>query len=303
MNAGQVTAGPIQQSNASVTSGANPAASEKTKTEDKEPWWATLVGKFAWPIGLIISLILIATNDRLRRLFGSGSKLVRKVSAGGVEMEISSEAVDQVRKELRSSFHQLVADARVEYERMADLQDIDSRLAKVMNDIVATYAKTTDRSSIRGTIHVRDIVFKDFLYQLVEYYPKGGGADRRFSQRYGIIGRSWRSGKSYGTGNAFGNLTSEDALIEQWGMTRGETHGMLKSKPSCLSILLRSGGAESGILYLDSSDKDAFGDDAQGLAETLEKSPQIAELAAAVERALAPLRAAGPNLDLKDPGR
>jgi hypothetical protein len=78
---------------------------------------------------------------------------------------------------------------------------------------------------------------------------------------------------------------------------------MLKSKPSCLSILLRSGGAESGILYLDSSDKDAFGDDAQGLAETLEKSPQIAELAAAVERALAPLRAAGPNLDLKDPGR
>lgn len=188
---------------------------------------------------------------------------------------------------------------------MTDLQDIDRRLAGVIEHEVLTKTQGVKRSDIRATIHVRDIVFKDFLYQLVDYYPKGGGADRRFSQRYGIIGRSWRSGKSHGTGNAFGKLASEESLVEQWGMTRGETHGILKSKPSCLSVLLRSGGTESGILDIDASNENAFGNDnaAQTIAETLEKSAAVTELAAAVERALAPLRDAGPNLDFKDPGR
>jgi hypothetical protein len=53
---------------------------------------------------------------------------------------------------------------------------------------------------LRATIHINDVIFPDYLYQLVDYYPGDGGAHRRFSQRYGIIGRSWRSKTSHGTG-------------------------------------------------------------------------------------------------------
>lgn len=234
----------------------------------------------------------------------AGTTLVRSIRAGGIEMEISSEAVDDVRAQLRGSFRELVGNARDEYERMADLQDIDRRLANVVEQEVTAHFSQPRPADLRATIHVRDIIFRDYLYQLVNYYPKGGGAHRRFSQRYGIIGRSWRSRKSHGTGNAFGNHASEESLVEEWGMTTDEAHGMLNSRPSCLSILLRSGGVEMGILYIDFSTENAFGEDpdAQQFAAELESKPCVSELATAVERALAPLRAAAPNFELKELG-
>ncbi len=266
------------------------------------PWWADLLGRTAWPIALLAALLLVAWDSRLRRIFGAGSRLVRKIKAGGVEMEISAEAADEVRSQLRASFRDLVGSARDEYQRMADLQDVDRRLEAAAREVKVRLGRSP--SGMRATVHVRDIVFRDYLYQLVDYYPDGGGAHRRFSQRYGIIGRSWRSAKSHGTGDAFGGGASEASLVEEWGMTRDETHGVLNSRPACLSVLLSADGVEVGILYVDSKDKDAFGDDrsAQALAEALQRDPKIDALAASVGRALAPLRAAGPNLDIKELG-
>ena len=220
-------------------------------------------------------------------------------------MEINAETVDEVRHQLKSSFNELVADARDEYERMADLQDIDTRLSNVIEqEIRQKIPCGTLPPDFRATVHVRDIIFRDFLYQLVDYLPKGGGSHRRFSQRYGIIGRSWRSGNSHGTGDAFAGASSEGALVEQWGMTKEEAHGMLNSKHSCLSIVLRSNNIPVGLLYLDADDRDVFGNDAaaMSLAADLESQPAVVELAEAVERAMAPLRAAAPNLDLKELG-
>jgi hypothetical protein len=219
-------------------------------------------------------------------------------------MEISADAVDEVRKQLRGSFHELVSDARDEYERMADIQDIDRRLAATIEKVVLRDFNPAP-PALRATIHVRDIVFREYLYQFVEYYPSGGGQHRRFSQRYGIIGRTWRSGRSHGTGNAFGTEASTQSLIEEWGMTREETHGVLNSRPSCLSILLKFEGEDVGILYVDSTERDAFKDtpNAQVYAESLEAEQQVLELAAAVSRAMAPLRVGGPNLDFREAGK
>ncbi|PTS75003.1 hypothetical protein DBR17_16315 [Sphingomonas sp. HMWF008] len=248
---------------------------------------------------------MIGWNTRLRRIFGTGTRLIRKVSAGGVEMEINSEAVDEIRDKLRGSFRELVGSARDEFERMADLQDLDRHLEAVVESALLSMVAGGRPAGIRATIHVRDIVFRDYLYQLVDYYPLGGGAHRRFSQRYGIIGRSWRSGKSHGTGNAFGALASTETLIEEWGMTRDETHGILNTRPSCLSVLLRVDSVPVGLLYVDSTTRDAFGDNqaAQKLAISLETQPLIVKLAGSVERTLTPLRVGGPNLDLKELGR
>lgn len=270
-------------------------------TQRLEPWWAYLAGKLAWPLVILCAMLLIAYNDRLARLFGSGIKIVRKVSAGGVEMEISSDAVDRVKKELQASFQQLIADAKIEYQRMASVQNIDRHLSKIVEEIIYEEFPSLNRTDIRATIHVQDIVFNEFLYQMVNYYPRGGGADRRFSHRYGIIGRSWRSGQSHGTGDAFGGDTSVNTLIEMWGMTTVEASGSALEKHSCLSVILKSGELEWGILYIDSSTKEAFGDNDKALAfaKELEENPKVIKLAEAVERALAPLRAAGPDLDLR----
>lgn len=269
-----------------------------------ELWEVSLAGKIAWPITVLLALTMIAWNSRLRRIFGAGTRLVRKISAGGLEMEISAEAVDEIRDKLRSSFRELVSSARDEFERMSDLQDLDRHLQSVIESALLPAIAGPAPAGLRATIHVRDIVFRDYLYQLVDYYPIGGGAHRRFSQRYGIIGRSWRSGKSHGTGNAFGPGASADTLIEEWGMTRDETHGVLKNRPSCLSVLLRSETIPVGVLYVDSSENDAFGTttEAQKLVEDLEQDALVLRLAQAVERTLTPLRVGGPNLDLKELG-
>jgi hypothetical protein len=284
---------------------APPAEPKGASPGHAEPWWALLAGKIAWPAALLAALAMIGWNSRLRRVFGAGTRLVRKVSAGGVAMEISAEAVDEIRDKLRGSFRELVGSARDEFERMADLQDLDRHLEAVVEGAVLPRIAGGRPTGLRATIHVRDIVFKDYLYQLVDYHPLGGGAHRRFSLRYGIIGRSWRSGKSHGTGNAFGSGASTDTLIEEWGMTRDETHGVLNARPSCLSILLRVGAVPVGILYIDSSDRDAFGDtaSAERLVTALETDTMVVDLAQAVERTLAPLRVGGPNLDLKELGR
>lgn len=281
-----------------VAAGQAPAV---VSSDRDDPLLVALAGK--WPLALLLALVLIAFSSRLRRIFGAGSKLVRKVSAGGVEMEISSEAVDQVRAQLKGSFRELVASARDEYERMSDLQEVDLRLEAV----VEKHIRTTflNAKGMRATVHVPDIIFKDYLYQLLDYYPKGDGAHRRFSQRYGIIGRSWRSQESHGTGAAFASAQgSEKALVKLWGMTRREAHGKLNEKPSCLSVLLRSGQALVGVLYVDSDDRDAFGvtKEAMKLVKALEKEELVLELAAAIERTLAPLRAAAPNLDINKLG-
>ena len=110
------------------------------------------------------------------------------------------------------------------------------------------------------------MIFPDYLYQLVDYYPSGGGAHRRFSQRYGIIGRSWRSKMSHGTGNAFAGAGSVQALVENWGMTEEEAHGQVNDRPSCLSVVVRHQSLPMGILFIDSTQKDAFGNDQVALA-------------------------------------
>lgn len=272
-------------------------------SDGKEPWPVSLAGKLAWPVALLFAVLLVIFSKNLRTGFGAGARLVKTIRAGGIEMELDAQRFEEVRDHLRSSFRELIADARDEYERMADLQDVREKLANVFDGpIKAKFGSATVPSDLRATVHVRDVIIREFLYQLVDYVPKGGGAHRRFSQRYGIIGRTWRSKESHGTGNAFGGLTSEEALVEQWGMTKEEAHGMLQSKHSCLSILLISDGSPTGLLYVDTDVSNAFGsnDDAKAFAKAMESDPKVIDLAAAVERTMTPLRAAAPNLDIRD---
>lgn len=271
-------------------------------TNDAAPWWSQLVDRLAWPFTLLIAMCFVAYNARLRRIFGFGTRLVKKIAAGGVEIEINSETVELVQRQLHGTFEELVEGAADEYDRIAEIQDVPTLLR---NAIVANLPKPIQ--GLRGTIHVNDVIFPDYLYQLVDYYPAGGGAHRRFSQRYGIIGRSWRSKKSHGTGDAFaGAGGSVQALVENWGMTEEEAHhGQINTRPACLSVVVRHQSIPVGILFLDSLQQNAFGNDAAALAlaESIEVSPSVAQLGEALTKTLVPLRTAAPSLRINGPAR
>jgi hypothetical protein len=222
-------------------------------------------------------------------------------------MEISTEAVDGVRKQLQESVHELVDGARDEYDRMASVMNLSSALENVISKALPRIliAKSLGNpAELRGTVHVRDIVFPEYFYQIINYYPKAGGVGRRFSQRYGIIGRSWRLGESIGEGDAFeGSKNEEEVLIKQWGMTREEVHSPSRSRPAYLSVLLKGVDDDTallGVLFFDSTAAKAFGPDdvATGIASELESCAEVVALRKSLERAMAPLRLAAPNIDI-----
>jgi hypothetical protein len=87
-------------------------------------------------------------------------------------------------------------------------------------------------STFRCTIHVSDILFADDLYQLLNHYPRSGGSGvgRRFSVRYGIIGRAWRLNQHQGEGDA--RAESKEDLVRYWGMTQEEAEAISRHRPS-----------------------------------------------------------------------
>jgi hypothetical protein len=245
------------------------------------------------PLTVLLLFTLVAYNARLGRIFGLGTRLVKKISAGGVQIEINSETVQLVQRQLHGTFADLITSSADEYERISDIQEIPTHLK---NAILENDLKSVD--GLRATVHVNDVIFPEYLYQLVNYYPKGGGANRRNSQRYGIIGRSWRSRTSHGTGDAFAGIGSVEALVENWGMTEEEAQGQVSGRPSSLSIIVSHENIPVGILFVDSTKKDAFGDDneATEFANRIAESDSVHRLGKALAMTLAPLRTAAPSL-------
>jgi len=215
-----------------------------------------------------------------------------------------------------------MADVRAVSERLKAA--IETALPNVLNNKQLNW----EPSGVRATSHVDDIVFISFLYQLVDYFPpdRSGSsrAGRRFSQRYGIIGQSWRLNESLGRGAAVSGMadpspTRDDRkraikqLVEKWGMTEEEAGRVSHERPATLSVMLRYDGQRYGVLYIDSTRENAFGADsisedqlpttskradANDVARALEVHAVTVRLARAVGEALEPLRLAAPFLEV-----
>ena len=282
---------------------------EKKEVKDRPSDWVQLVGAIAWPVCLLLIAVMLLFSRTGKRIFGLFPKVIRKISAGGVEMQISADAADEIREYLRDSFDELIARAKDEYQRMASVQQISTHLGKVIDSALPRVLQVNHihalPENIRSTIHVPDIVFSSYLYQLVNYYPTdsrpGGSAHRRFSQRFGIIGRCWRLGELMGRGNAVvAGPNAVRQLIEQWGFMRSEV-SQTRERPADLCVILRNDDhLPVGLLFVDSTTADGFGTDivAVNVANSLENEVEILALSRALDRALAPLRIAAPDLEI-----
>jgi hypothetical protein len=296
---------------------------KETKEVKENPEWfvglanafAALAGAVAWPLALFGALYMLSRNVSLadvKEMFGVVKPLLSKIKVGGVELELNLEALRERGEQTGEAFDDLVLRADKEYQVAASQQELGRHLTTVMRDalpsVLLKNKLNANPPEVRSTIYVPDIVFKDYLYQLTDYFPDrdvGGPAGRRFSQRFGIIGRAWRLGTSMGRGNAVDAIGD---LIERWGMTYEEANkSRSRANPADLCIILRNQdeGIPIGLLFIDSSQKDAFGANvdptptistANTVATDLGKTTEAVALASALARAVVPLRTGAPNL-------
>ena len=301
----------------------------------------------SWPVAAIILMLLILTSEKLMSAVQLMAARISKIKGpAGIEVELTAEVAKEIRSTFGDTLDALMRKADDEYARIVDVAGIWDQLGTIMHatlpvalrnngltgpvDPARPNGPTRDRPKARGTIHVPDIIYKEYLYQLTKYYGATeyanydeGKPGRRFSMRYGIIGRSWRLRESLGTGNAIndtpdvppilaavfaafapqhqpGELFSPETkkLIKYWGMFPDEAKPGAHGKPAYLCIVLRSTMRVEGLLYIESPDVNAFGTDANDQARGVaaELQVQCAALGANLGEQMKKLREAGPFL-------
>lgn len=276
-----------------------------------------LAGNVAWPLVVLFAIVYLG-----RDLISGLASRVRKLKGGPFEAEFSAERAREVAANVHESYKDFLKTAQAEYDRQANARLLQELLLPDAVNAIRRRLKEQRRAEgseplaegYRATVHVPDVVFKDYLYQLLDYYPNGRGRGRRFSVRYGIVGQAWRLKENLGKGNALraadAAVTGEPdrekdvrALISEWGMTRTEAENWERARPSFLCTLLRREGANgepAGILYLDSASKNAFGNDSDAtkLAGELQNDPAVKTLAEAVGKAMEELRKGGAFVEI-----
>jgi hypothetical protein len=281
----------------------------------------TILQGIVWPALVLAIILLIAFNTRFGRLFGLIPKFVNRIKGpSGIEIEINADAAKQVRANFRDSYQEFRSQAKDEYDRMADARSVYQLLRNIITnalpEVMQKEGLQYDPDGVRATVHVEDIVFRGYLYQLINYLPPrrgGGGAGRRFSQRYGIIGQSWRLNESIGRGIAVSGMgpsptrsdieRSTKELISRWGMTDDEAAVASHERPATLSVILRYDGHRNGVLYIDSTHANAFGADDTSNGASVSNPTSANKIARALERHSATVRLARAVSDVLEPLR
>jgi hypothetical protein len=295
---------------------------ETTQVREQPHFLVGLMNAIIWPITVVFLFVALArklTLADVKELLGIAKPILSKIKIGGVELEFNMEALRKRGEQTRESFIDLVARADKEYQIASAQQEVKAQLAVVLREALPQVLAANNLPAdppVRATIHVADIVFDKYLYQLTEYFPdptSGGKVGRRFSLRFGIIGRAWRMNRSMARENAV--TSPENAvqlLIENWGMTYEEaTKSRARQRPADLCVILRSedeGNLAVGLLFIDSPSEGAFGSDLPRAPETsqanvvagqLENTEQVRTLARAVTRTMVPLRTGTPRISIE----
>lgn len=207
---------------------------------------------FSWPVILLAIVLLLTLSrtaaGRLSAIFTPFSS----VKLLGAELVFSKEAKASADEVVENYTKQIKA----EFDRRAQVLRLWDKLQNVVE--AHLFGKVLDKEKdFRFTIYVPDVLFQDALYQLLDYYPAGGGRGRRKSLRFGIIGLAWRSAQPQVAGDI---TTDAQELLKEWGMKRHEATAAGKGRKSfaCV-VLLDNSRTPVGLFYLDCGEKNAFG--------------------------------------------
>jgi hypothetical protein len=249
-----------------------------------------LVSNLAWPVA-IVSIVVLLTTQRGRLLLRPLLSRLRKFNApGGWGFELSEDAAAQTKTDVEGAVNAYAPVLDSEFERLAYAEGVFTRLQTTVRNVLDDHERNAP--GFRATVHVEDALVRNALYQLVDYWPSGGGAGRRFSTRFGILGRAWRLGRSLYEPDV---PVGEDALILQWGMTRAQAATAASGKHSFVAVLLQHAGEPVGVLFMDALPATAFSAD---VIDRLEAHEATRELGASVGRVRARVASKGPGVRL-----
>jgi hypothetical protein len=226
-----------------------------------------------WPLALALSLAYLLNSDSAKDRIAQLARSIQSVALpGGFGVTLWGE---QFRQDQSDTFKRFRADVQAEYDKLAERYTVKDTLARILKDTIVPELeriKPDTALDYRATIHVRDALFKNSYYQLVDYLPTGGNRGRAWSVRYGMVGRSWRLEKDSWNGEV---SSTAEKLIEDWGMTRDEAQATGRQTMLCC-ILKTSAGTPVGALYMDAKGKDQFGSpiDMTGLAQTAQRAAE-----------------------------
>jgi hypothetical protein len=241
-----------------------------------------------WPL-VIVGLIYFLTTEPGRQFTQAILASTRRIKAFGVELELGGEEdARRIKLGLEERFASYRNEVIAEFDLQAKRFDVGRLLAQVADNEVKAAVKGA--KGYRCTVYVEDIVFKRVLYRLLDYYPGGDGKGSTYSSRFGIIGRSWRFGKSEKPTKV---PDDPDELINTWGMTREEAVSQKDTKWYATYLLREHDEMPAvGLLYIESSEEIA--DD---LLTRLDSANRVRFLTKAVGQTMEKIRDRGPYLE------
>jgi len=247
----------------------------------------------------LAAFLIAAANDGLRYLALAISRF-RSVKLFGSEITFSEEGAKLLSTSADEAFRLYKLQADAEIARQVEAYDVSSLFRQVFKSEKSP-ERVRNVPSVRGfraAIHVADVLFEQTLYQLTDYFPSKSGVARRFSIRYGILGRSWRLREHQGGANV---STTDQALITEYGMTAEEIETKSRRKPAYLCVLLRHEASDlpMAVLYMDSEQEGAFGKDKSewlSLASEIEAETKRVGFTSAVSKIVENVRKYGTRI-------
>ena len=241
-------------------------------TKDTAKWIVKdLFPNVTWPIVVLLSIIILLRSKRFWDQFVRIINRFTKVSLWGSEISFSEQGAKNLHRSAQHAFDEFCRQADASINKSSRIIDLRERFKGIVRNLNVhldgSNVHCLDIPSFRCTLFIQDILFEDNLYQLCDYYPTSGGtgAGRRFSIRYGIIGRSWRLRQHDAEGEA--KTQTRDDLVKHWGMTRTEADARSRHRNSYVCVVLKDpSGNRLGVLYMDADDPNAFGRVDQALA-------------------------------------
>ena len=235
-------------------------SSEVTAGSKKDDALGTIlafVSSIAWPVVILIVALSLANmpefRDFLKRVFRQSTQLT--IANFQIQMnEKASATLEDLGK--------LLEEVPKTHEKWLSCSNLQRQFEYVVLDIkhyltskIGNQLSKEDVGKFRFTLYVRDVILAHSVRQLVNYLGNGrGGKGRIFSERYGIIGKAWRSERSQKANEPY----SADDLIEKWGMTSAETNDTTGGKTIFLAVCIKNTRGLVGVLYADSTESQLF---------------------------------------------
>lgn len=205
-------------------------------------------------VAILFFVLVILNNPRARRAM---SRSTGSISAFGVSITLRD--IQSERDSIEARQRAVSADLTRTYTGALRVSKIEPHFRKVMEKIVAAFAQQNiDLSALhyRATLYVPDFV-GEVLVQATRYVGNWRVGDekvvgRRFSVRYGIIGKAWRLlGPQYNSHV----VNTDKNLIRNWGFSAEEAAPFVPGTAagSLMAFVVKDSGSlpPLAVIYLE----------------------------------------------------